>query len=335
MADRRETGLDRKSLSGIPFRRFVPLLLPVEPGPSMAIPPQSTFSVIIPTFNYGAYLGRAIESVLNQTGEHNAEVVVIDDGSTDDTPRVAADYADRIRYIRQANQGVSAARNRGLDEAVGEWIVFLDADDRLVPTALTRFAESISNVPEARLHFGHYYSVASDGTLREAVRRPFMRRTLDNFERFLRRKFTISRGAACYHRDVFEAIRFPVGIGLGEDIVVDGQVLALFPAASIPHPLAEIYDHPGRSRDNREQRKRCGTRVVDALFDPAVLPAEALKLKPLFLARWYLTLARASYLAGDFRDARRFYAQAAAHRWSSLLHPTHGMRFLRSLLRAA
>jgi glycosyltransferase involved in cell wall biosynthesis len=296
---------------------------------------QPTFTVVIPTFNYAAYLGRAVDSVLNQHDVPSPDVVVVDDGSTDDTPHVAAKYGERIRYVRQANQGVSVARNRGLDEARSEWIVFLDADDRLLPTALRDFRGSIDRHPAARLHFGHYYSVGVDGRRREALPRPKMRQPLDNFRRYLRRQFTISRGTACYHRDVFRRIRFPDGVTNGEDIVVDGQVLACFPAVSIAAPLAEIFDHPGRCRDDVARLKRCGTAVVDALFNPNILPDEALRAKPLFLARWYLTLARASFLAGDFLDARDFYRQAAFHRWQSLLNLTHGMRFLQSELRAA
>ena len=296
---------------------------------------HARFSVIIPTYNYGHYLTRAVDSALDQQVDGAPTVIVIDDGSTDHTPEVAAEYGNRIRYLRQANQGVSAARNRGLLEVRTDWIVFLDADDRLLPTALRHFEDSIGNAPGARLHFGHYYSLSSDGVRREAGRRPTMREPLKNFERFIRRFFTISRGTACYHRDVFQRIRFPVGLTHGEDIVVDGQVLACFPAASIRQPLAEIYDHPGRCRDNVQRLKACGTSVVDELFNPDILPAEAMKLRPLFLSRWYLTLGRACFLAGDFTQARSYYRLAAHHRWTSLLHVTHGVRYLQSVLRAA
>jgi glycosyltransferase involved in cell wall biosynthesis len=293
------------------------------------------FSVIIPTYNYAHYLDRAIDSVLHQQFEPAAEVIVVDDGSTDHTPDVAAEYGTRIRYVRQSNQGVSVARNRGIEAAQAEWIVFLDADDRLLPTALSQFAGSIRKHSAARLHFGHYFSIDEEGHRREAFRRPSMREPLKNFEAFVRRLFTISRGTACYHRTVFNRIRFPVGITHGEDLVVDGQVLACFPAASCGRPLAEIYDHPGRCRDTVSRLKDCGTAVVDALFDPAILPDSAMLLRPLFLSRWYLTLGRAAFLANDFAEARQFYRLAAHHRWTSLLHVTHGMRYLESVLRAA
>ncbi len=293
------------------------------------------FSVIIPAYNYGKYVSRAIDSALAQQGEHQPQVIVVDDGSKDDTPQVTAQYGDRIISLRQINQGVSVARNRGIQEAQAEWLVFLDADDRLLPTALDRFQASIAGDSQARIHFGHYFSTDADGSSRESKPRPPMHVPLENFRRFIQRQFTISTGTACYHRDVFERIRFPVGMTNGQDVVVDALALACFPARTIPHPLAEIFAHPGRNRDNVERLVRCGTSTVDAVFNPDILPPDAMRLKPMFLARWNLTLARACYRAGDYRRARDYYRQAAANRWTSLLHLTHGVRFLKSVLRAA
>jgi glycosyltransferase involved in cell wall biosynthesis len=86
-------------------------------------------SVIIPTYNRSADVQNAIRSVLCQTFT-DFEVIVVDDGSSDDTGKILeATYGDRIRYFAQANQGVSAARNKGLAEARGEWIALLDSDD--------------------------------------------------------------------------------------------------------------------------------------------------------------------------------------------------------------
>lgn len=85
-------------------------------------------SVIIPTFNRGWIVDEAIQSVLAQTYPH-FELIVVDDGSTDQTPSILQEYQDRIRIIRQANQGVSAARNHGVDAAQGAFVAFLDSDD--------------------------------------------------------------------------------------------------------------------------------------------------------------------------------------------------------------
>src|SRR5215212_9690625 len=90
-------------------------------------------SVVIPCYNQAHFLSEAIESVLAQT-HPNFEIIVVDDGSTDNTSEVAARYPG-VRHIRQDNQGLAAARNTGLRESKGTCLVFLDADDRLLPNA--------------------------------------------------------------------------------------------------------------------------------------------------------------------------------------------------------
>ncbi|MCI6850792.1 MAG: glycosyltransferase family 2 protein [Clostridiales bacterium] len=86
-------------------------------------------SVVLPTYNRGRCIARAINSVLNQTYS-DIELIVVDDGSTDNTKEIVESYTDaRVRYIYQENAGACAARNRGIDEAIGEYIAFQDSDD--------------------------------------------------------------------------------------------------------------------------------------------------------------------------------------------------------------
>ncbi|RJQ53966.1 MAG: glycosyltransferase [Desulfobacteraceae bacterium] len=105
-------------------------------------------SVVIPTFNRGWIIKEAIESVLRQNYP-NFELIVVDDGSTDDTALILDHYGDRIVSIRQENAGVSAARNRGIREASGELIAFLDSDDLWLPGKLKRQAEFLEADPGA------------------------------------------------------------------------------------------------------------------------------------------------------------------------------------------
>lgn len=95
-------------------------------------------SIIIPTYNTAHMIGRCLESVLGQSYK-DIEVLVVDDGSSDDTARVVGQYADRdqrVKYIFQNNQGVSAARNTGIDNSKGEYIIFSDADDEYLPDSI-------------------------------------------------------------------------------------------------------------------------------------------------------------------------------------------------------
>src|SRR5262245_39849002 len=94
-----------------------------------------TVSVIIPTFNRSKLVVNAIRSVLCQTNR-DYEIIVVDDGSTDNTAQALTPYMDRIRYVSQANLGTSAAKNSGLQLARGKWISILDSDDCWLPTKL-------------------------------------------------------------------------------------------------------------------------------------------------------------------------------------------------------
>jgi glycosyltransferase involved in cell wall biosynthesis len=104
-----------------------------------------TVSVVIPCFNQARYLRHAISSALSQS-HAPLECIVVDDGSTDETAEVAEVLHARV--IKQANRGVSAARNAGLAAARGELIVFLDADDELLPNALEREAGALAGMPD-------------------------------------------------------------------------------------------------------------------------------------------------------------------------------------------
>ena len=92
-------------------------------------------SIIIPTYNYAQFLPEALESVFSQTFK-NYEIIVVDDGSMDNTREIVGNYGERVRYFYQANSGVSAARNKGIREAEGDYLAFLDADDLYRPEFL-------------------------------------------------------------------------------------------------------------------------------------------------------------------------------------------------------
>lgn len=123
-------------------------------------------SVVIPAHNHARYLAEAIDSVLAQT-QPAADVTVVDDGSTDDTPQVLASYAGRLRAVRQPNRGVSAARNAGAAHACGELVAFLDADDVWLPEKLAAQAALFASRPSLGLVHCAVEEVDADGrTLR-------------------------------------------------------------------------------------------------------------------------------------------------------------------------
>ena len=119
-------------------------------------------SVVITSYNQARFLNEAIESVLTQTYSQ-FETVVVDDGSTDNVFEVVAQYPG-VRYMRQDNQGLSAARNTGLRQSNGAYLVFFDADDRLLPIALETGVDCLQAHPECGFVSGHYSVIKSDGS---------------------------------------------------------------------------------------------------------------------------------------------------------------------------
>ncbi|WP_163328950.1 glycosyltransferase [Desulfurobacterium thermolithotrophum] len=115
------------------------------------------FSICIPTYNRANYLKEAIESILRQTYS-NFEVIIYDDGSTDDTERIVKNFNDkRIKYIKgKVNQGRPFARNKCIDLAKGNWIVWLDDDDKMEPELLSFYAVNINRFPEVSVFYPKY-----------------------------------------------------------------------------------------------------------------------------------------------------------------------------------
>lgn len=125
-------------------------------------------SVIIPTYNRAMRCKAAVESVLSQT-HSNVEAVVVDDGSSDNTREVIRGMDDRVKYIFQANAGVSAARNTGLNAATGDYIAFLDSDDSWLPWKLEAQLSVLREFPEAGMVWTDMVAVDEHGkTLHES-----------------------------------------------------------------------------------------------------------------------------------------------------------------------
>ena len=127
-------------------------------------------SVIIPTYNSAQYLAEAIDSVLNQTYT-NYEIIVIDDGSTDNTIEILEQYKEKIYYIYQENQGVSAARNKGISLAQGELIAFLDADDIFMTHKLAKQVAVFDRQPELGIVNSGFRLIRENGEFIADVKR--------------------------------------------------------------------------------------------------------------------------------------------------------------------
>jgi glycosyltransferase involved in cell wall biosynthesis len=152
-------------------------------------------SVVIPVFNGSRFLAEAIESVRSQEYEP-LEIIVVDDGSTDSTAEVAARYGDEIRYVFQQNSGAAAARNRGIAEARGEVIAFLDVDDLWPQGKLELQAERLLRDPELDIVSGRVQFVCLPGAAEPDIEFESANQTLTN----------AYLGAALFRRRVFDYV---------------------------------------------------------------------------------------------------------------------------------
>ncbi len=130
---------------------------------------MSMVSVIIPTYNRREFITIALNSVVAQTFQ-DYEIVVIDDGSTDGTREVLAPYQHVVRYFYQENRGIAAARNRGIREAQGEYLAFLDSDDYWLPSKLERQIACFKANPHFGMVATRCSSITPQGTFRKRNR---------------------------------------------------------------------------------------------------------------------------------------------------------------------
>jgi len=197
-------------------------------------------SVVIPCYNQARFLGEAIESVLAQSYPH-VEIVVVDDGSSDNTAQVAARYAG-VRYLRQNNQGLSAARNSGVRHSSGSYLVFLDADDRLLPTALEAGLTCLKTHPMCAFVAGHYREISFDGSLLHEPEPHGVRG--DYYATLLQRNFIAMHATLMYQRIPFEAAGgFDTDLKACEDYDLYLRIARKFPIYCYDQLVAEYRRH--------------------------------------------------------------------------------------------
>ena len=126
---------------------------PLPLGPALPIPTSSLVSIVINNYNYGRFVAAAIESAMAQTHER-VQIIVVDDGSTDDSRAVLHTFRDRVLVVLKENGGQASAFNAGFDQASGDAVIFLDADDMLDRQTAARVAEMFARQPEmAKVHY--------------------------------------------------------------------------------------------------------------------------------------------------------------------------------------
>lgn len=197
-------------------------------------------SIVIPCFDPGEYLALAVESALAQS-HPSIEIIVVDDGSREDVRSLLAPFPG-VRYIRQRNAGVSAARNRGARESTGDFLVFLDADDRLLPDAVAVGLQALQARPDAAFAAGVSLLIDAAG-----ARLPFKQAAEvrgDCYEAMLQGNYIWMPAQVLYRRRVFESARgFRSGVDACADYDLYLRIMREQPVALHRQPVAEYRQH--------------------------------------------------------------------------------------------
>ncbi len=281
-------------------------------------------AVIIPAFNAAAFLREAIESVLRQS-EPAREIIVVDDGSSDDTLSIASAFGSPVTAVRQENAGVSAARNFGASRVETDWLLFLDADDRLVPEALALFRRRANEKPDCGVIYGEGAcfdertgaafrrgSASSEGPIPSATRASFWKSAI------------VTPGAAFIRAEVFKKIGgFAIewNTAADRDFWIKAGMLTEFAFVDAPVMEKRIHGENMSGNLNRARQQAAqvqlgflrwceerGLRPPDDIDAPRILRQNldrAMETRCFSAAAWLCEEAARRGLAGhDFTRAR-------------------------------
>lgn len=289
-------------------------------------------SIIIPAYNAEAYLPQCLDSILAQERQ-GCEVIVVDDGSTDGTAALLERYPD-VKVVHQENRGMSTARNRGLDEARGEYILFVDSDDLLTDGALETLVAELSGEDIIAFNAKKLHDATGEQTYHPTIREP---ETTDGWTYFCRHRLEatdihfVCIWQRAYRRQflIDNNLRFADGLRRAEDDLFTTQaMLHAKSVKTIPDCLYTYRVRRGsitRTADPAlEADSRCAHHMLEELF----LPMKDIDKRALFqvLASNYITrLAKGDTLSPD--EWHRFRQESVTPRHRRLyrlarLHPT-------------
>ncbi len=293
-----------------------------------------TVSIIIPSYNYAHVLHRAIESALCQ--KNTNEVIIVDDGSTDNTENVITKFMqkdNRIHYLQQENSGPAVARNYGLKHATSDFVLLLDADDELLPGAIENLLKPLEMDTSLELIVGRSVSIdTKSGRYKSKKSQKFSTSKEKNFISFINKKISLSHGRFLAKRKLFFIINYPEQIKNAEDLSVYAHLFLYAKAYSIKEEVVIKYHHPDSFRHNSKNIINYGLNVVDAVFNPTIIPFGLMKYKTKYYSDRCLSMFRSLYVCGDKYHANIFYIKAILANPKSILKIDYLRKYIKSLL---
>ncbi len=216
-------------------------------------------SVIIPCYNGAAFLGDAIESVQLQSYP-NIEIIVVDDGSTDNSFEIAQSFP--VRYIRMDHCGLCEARNRGILESKGAYIVFLDADDRLQKGGIEAGVRLLEQRTDCAMAVGDHIFVTEQGTWLANSRKECLQRF--HYEALLRSNFVEMIASVLFRRTIFDQIGgFDPTLRVAEDYELYLRIAREYPVCCHSFVVAEYRIHGANASRNSELMLAMTLRVLE------------------------------------------------------------------------
>ncbi len=217
---------------------------------------EPQISVIIPCYNHGKFLKKAVESIRCQNNV-SVEIIVVDDGSTDDTANIAKKLD--VTYIRQINKGLSSARNTGIKHSKGDLLVFLDADDWLLPGALKINADILNDNPNLAFVSGAHEKVFEKKGITHNV---YVDVEQDHYGRMLEGNYIGMHAAVMYRRWIFDEFLFDTSLKMCEDYDLFLRITRKYPVSHHTKKIAAYRFHGWNMSDNTPKMLDAALRVL-------------------------------------------------------------------------
>lgn len=266
-----------------------------------------TVSIIIPTHNRSMLLREAIESVLAQTFAP-IEVIVVDDGSVDDTEPVVAAYGESVRYIRQENTGVAAARNHGFADSHGEYVGFLDDDDIFLPAKIEQQVRQLESKPEIALTHCRFYHINERG---KRISRIGLLPQGNVLAQLLCKNF-IWMGAPLIRRRVLEQVgAFDAQLSTGADYDIWLRIAAAgYEFGCVQQPLGAYRIQRNSMVTNIAKTEHEVIFSLDRMFANPELAIALTSIQNQAYATWRFWFSRRYYAVGEWEKAQQNLVQA-------------------------
>jgi glycosyltransferase involved in cell wall biosynthesis len=270
-------------------------------------------SVVIPTYNRAHFLPRALDSVLGQTVPA-LEVLVVDDGSRDDTEALMRQRYPQVRYLKQPNSGVSRARNLGIAAAKGDWIALLDSDDAWLPTKLATQCAILRDHPSARLCHTEEIWIRSG---RRVNRMEKHAKSGGYIFKACLPRCVVSPSASILHRSLIEEFgNFDESLPACEDYDLWLRICATEPVAFVGTPQIEKYGgHEDQLSRQHWGMDRFRVQALEKIIDAGRLQADDRAAARETLVRKTQILSTGARKRGNPERAAYFEAKGEQHRF--------------------